>query len=105
VAIVLDVVRREWEDGYRRFEAASRDPVLAERLSTHLEVVLDELRRRVGQTFTLEELAAAYDHADDWARHAVSERAPTAGWPRTLAMVEATAFHMYQRGAVDYGPS
>jgi hypothetical protein len=104
VAIVLDVVRREWEDGHRRFEAASRDPLLADRLRAQLEIVMDELRRRVGQTFTLEQLAAAYDEADDWAREAISERAPSPGWPRTLAMVEATAFHMYQRGAVDYGP-
>jgi hypothetical protein len=104
VAIALDVVRREWADGYRRFESASRDPVAADRLRTHLEIVLDELRRRVGQTFTLDELAAAYERADDWARDAVSERAPTQGWPRTLALVEATAFYLYQRGAVDYGP-
>jgi hypothetical protein len=104
VAIALEVVRREWADGYRRFEDASRDPVAAERLTAHLDVVLDELRRRVGQTFTLDELAAAYDRADDWARDAVSERAPTPGWPRTLALVEATAFYLYQRGAVDYGP-
>jgi hypothetical protein len=104
VAIALDVVRREWADGYRRFEAASRDPVAAERLTTQLDVVLDELRRRIGQTFTLDELAAAYDRADDWARDAVSERAATPGWPRTLALVEAAAFFLYQRGAVDYGP-
>jgi hypothetical protein len=104
VAIVLDVVRREWEDGYRRFEIASRDPVAAERLRMHLEVVTDELRRRIGQTFTLDELAAAYERADAWARDVVSEHAPTPGWPRTLAMVEATAFHLYQRGAVDYEP-
>jgi hypothetical protein len=70
----------------------------------HLEVVTDELRRRIGQTFTLDELAAAYERADAWARDAVSEHAPTPGWPRTLSMVEATAFHLYQRGAVDYEP-
>ena len=104
MAIALDVVRREWEDGYRRFEAASRDPVAEERLRAQLEVVGDELRRRIGQTLTLDELAAAYERADAWARHAVSERAATPGWPRTLAMVEDAAFYLYQRGAVDYAP-
>jgi hypothetical protein len=34
----------------------------------------------------------------------VSERAATPGWPRTLAIVQDTAFHLYQRGAVDYTP-
>jgi alcohol dehydrogenase class IV len=104
VPIVLDAVRREWAEGYRRFETASRDPVAGERLHVHLEVVTDELRRRVGQTFTLGELAAAYERADAWVRDAVSERAATPGWPRTLSIVEDAAFHLYQRGAVDYRP-
>ena len=102
--VVIDVVRREWEDGYRRFEAASRDPVAADRLRAQLEVVTGELRRRIGQTFTLEQLALAYERADAWARDAVSEHAATPGWPRTLALVEDAAFHLYQRGAVDYAP-
>jgi hypothetical protein len=101
---IVDVVRREWEEGYRRFETASRDPVAAERLRAQLEVVTDELRRRIGQTFTLDELATAYERADTWARHVVSEHAATPGWPRTLAIVEDAAFHLYQRGAVDYTP-
>jgi hypothetical protein len=104
VVVVLDVVRREWKDGYRRFEAASRDPVAAERLRTQLDVVTDELRKRIGQTFTLDELALAYERADAWARHAVSEHAASPGWARTLSIVEDAAFHLYQRGAVDYSP-
>ena len=104
MAVVIEAVRHEWEDGYRRFEAASRDPVAAERLNAQLEVVTDELRRRIGQTFTVEQLAIAYDRADAWVRDAVSEHAPTPGWPRTLALVEDAAFHLYQRGAVDYAP-
>jgi alcohol dehydrogenase class IV len=104
VPVVIEVVRREWEDGYRRFEAASRDPVAADRLRAQLEVVTGELRRRIGQTFTLEQLALAYERADAWARDVVSEHAATPGWPRTLALVEDAAFHLYQRGAVDYAP-
>ena len=104
MAVVIEAVRHEWEDGYRSFEAALRDPVAAERLNAQLEVVTDELRRRIGQTFTVEQLAIAYDRADAWVRDAVSEHAATPGWPRTLALVEDAAFHLYQRGAVDYAP-
>lgn len=104
VAPVLEVVRSEWEDGYRRFRDLSRDRVAADRLSLQLEVVTDELRKQIGQTFTLEDLANKYRGADDWVRTAVSERAATPGWPRTLAIVQDTAFHLYQRGAVDYAP-
>jgi hypothetical protein len=104
VVVVLEVVRSEWEDGYRRFRDLSRDRLVADRLSLQLDVVTDELRKRVGQTFTLEDLAGKYQAADEWVRDAVSERAPTPGWPRTLAVVQDTAFHLYQRGAVDYAP-
>ena len=102
--IATDSARQEWEEGYRRFEAASREPAAQERLLRQLEVLTDELRRRVGQTFTLEQLAAAYGRADAWALDAVSEHAAGPGWPRTVAMVQAAAFHLYQRGAIDYSP-
>ena len=104
VVLALEVVRSEWEDGYRRFRDLSRDRVAADRLSQQLEVVTDELRKRVGQTFTLEDLAARYAAADEWVRDTVSERAPSPGWPRTLSIVQDAAFHLYQRGAVDYAP-
>lgn len=101
---MTESVRQGWEEGYRRFEAASREPTSTERLRVQLEVVTDELRRRIGHTFTLVELAALYERADAWAHDAVSEHAATPGWPRTVAMVQDAAFHLYQRGAVDYTP-
>ena len=102
--IVVETVRQEWEAGNRRFEEAARDPVLRQRLLDQLEVVLDELRKRVGQTFTLAELATAYEEADRWVHEAAGERSPAPGWARTLALVQDAAFHRYQRGAVDYSP-
>lgn len=102
--IALDTVRQEWEEGNRRFEQALEDPAARERLLAQLEVVTDELRKRIGQTFTLDELARAYAGADDWVRNAVEEHAPAPGWPRTLSLVQDAAFHLYQRGAVDYAP-
>ena len=104
MAMLTESVRREWEASHRRFEALARDPVMGPRLLAQLEVVTDELRKRVGQTFTLDELAATYKGAERWSRDAISERAPTPGWPRTVSLVEDEAFHQYQRGAVDYFP-
>jgi hypothetical protein len=98
----LEIVRQEWEEGIRRFESARDEPARYGRLLSQLEVVSDELRKRVGQTYTLGELAAAYGDAERWARPLVEERAPSPGWPRDLATVLAAAFHAYQRGAVDY---
>ena len=96
--------RRDWADGWRRLQEESREPASAERLRQQLEVVTDELRRRVGSTFTLAELARVYADADRWARAAVADEAPAPGWPRLLSVVQDAAFHLYARGAVDYEP-
>jgi hypothetical protein len=100
----LVLVQQEWEDGNRRLEAERDDPRRYHRLVEQVELVVDELRKRIGQTYTLAELAGAYHDAERWARETVEERAPSQGWPRDLAVVLAAAFHAYQRGAVDYLP-
>lgn len=102
--LALEAVRQEWEEGNRRFEQALEDRSARPRLLAQVEVVTDELRKRVGQTFTLESLAEAYGDADRWVRDAIEERAGAPGWPRTVSLVQAAAFYLYQRGAVDYSP-
>jgi hypothetical protein len=104
VAIGLETARQEWEEGARQVEAARSDRQRYERLHAQVEVVSAELRRRVGQTFALADLARAYTEADAWARHVVSEHSATPGWTRDLTAVTAAAFHGYQRGALDYEP-
>ena len=101
---VLETTRHEWQEGHRRLQAASSDRARYARLLEEVDVVLEELRRRVGQTFTLDELAAAYTDADRWAQEALAERDPRPGWPTRLATVQDAAFHVYSRGAVDYRP-
>jgi hypothetical protein len=100
----VEHVRQQWEEGHRRLEAEARDRGRREQLYGQVDVILAELRRRVGETFTLAQLAEAYERADDWSREVVSERAPAPGWPRTLAVVQDAAFHAYARGASDYTP-
>jgi len=100
----LTLIRHEWDEGARRLESEREDPRHYRQLVAQVEVVLDELRKQVGQTYTLAELAEAYRDAERWARHAVEERAPSPSWPRDLALVLAAAFHSYQRGAADYAP-
>ncbi len=98
----LTLVRHEWADGHRQLEAQRGDPRRYRRLVEQVEALTDELRRRVGGTYSLAELAAAYRDADTWARQTISDRAPGPGWPRDLALVLAAAFYAYQRGASDY---
>jgi hypothetical protein len=104
MAIALEQTRREWELGHRRFEEEVRESPRGDAVLAELDAVLAELPRRVGQTFTLSELADAYVTAEVWARAAVEESEPASGWPRRLATVTDAAFHLYSRGAVDYAP-
>jgi hypothetical protein len=100
----LEATRQEWEDGYRRLEAAARDRVLYAQYLAELEIVLDQLRRRLGQTFTLDELADTYPGAERWVQEALAEHELAAGWPARMTTVTDAAFHAYSRGAVDYRP-
>ena len=100
----VEVARQEWEEGSRRLEAARDDQHRYRQLVELLELVLDELRKRVGQTYTLAELVAVYDDSERWAREVLEERSDVPGWPRELTVVLAAAFDAYQRGAVDYEP-
>jgi hypothetical protein len=103
VAADVESARLEWENAYRDYAALAGDPVLEERSRSQLRLVTSELRRRLGGTFTLRELADLYATADSWVRQVLSEQgAPD--WPRTLTLVEGAAFHLYARGAVDYRP-
>jgi hypothetical protein len=100
----IEVTRQEWEEGSRRLEAAREDGRRYRQLLGLLELVLDELRKRLGQTYTLGELVAAYGDSERWAREVLEERAETSDWPRDLSLVLAAAFNAFQRGAADYEP-
>lgn len=100
MSATVETARQEWDEGGRWLATAGAD----ERLRTQVEVVTEELRRRIGQIFTLAELAEEYGRADRWARDVIEERAAFPGWPRTLTLVEQAAFYLYARGALDYKP-
>jgi hypothetical protein len=99
-AIAVENARLQWEDGYRRLNEHASDRPTYERLLAEVGVLIDELNRRVGQTFTLAGLAAAYDDADRW----LLEVLPPGEGAVQLGLVEDAAFHLYARGAVDYAP-
>ena len=66
----------------------------------------DELRRRLGQRYTLADLAAAYDGAEEWVRDVVlrSARPKFRAGVRDTALVQDAAFARYAQGASDYEP-
>jgi hypothetical protein len=104
VSAAVESARREWADARRELDATAHDPGRYRALLEQVDVVTAELRRRVGQTFTLAQLADEYAGAERWSRQALSEAEAPAWWPRSLTLVEGAAFHDYARGALDYEP-
>lgn len=98
------LARQQWEEGYRRLEREAADPARHARLLEQVELLTGELRRRVGGTFTLTELAEAYRGAERWAQAVLAERDPRPGWAGFVSTSVDAAFHLYARGAQDYRP-
>jgi hypothetical protein len=101
----VELARQHWAEGHRRLvRSKDGDPRLHAQMLGQIDVVTAGLRARVGKTFTLGELAAAYSGADDWARAAVEERAEEPGELSSVSTAADAAFHLYSRGARDYRP-
>jgi hypothetical protein len=100
----VDLARQQWRDGQRRLEEVRSDRRRYAALMRQVDTVVAALRGRVGQLFTLTDLAAAYDGADEWAQRLLSEADPGSPPPLEAGTVADAAFHLYARGATDYRP-
>ncbi len=87
----------QWEEGERRLrEAPELDRIRLERARA---LVLDELRRRLGSSFTVEELADLYGAGADWA----GEIAAGVGIRGDASWVVDASFGRYAREAANFG--
>jgi hypothetical protein len=102
----LAAARHQWEEGKRRLADEGEDTARSRHLVLLVDAVADELRRHVGQTFTLAELAEAYDAADDWVRDVILRSLPrrSRAGIRDTALIQDAAFARYAQGASDYRP-
>lgn len=102
----LIAARQQWEEGRRRLADEGLDTARARHLGLLVDAVFAELRRRIGQTFTLAELAEAYPRAEDWVRDVIIRSAPprSRAGIRDTALVQDAAFALYAQGASDYRP-
>lgn len=89
----------QWEEGWRQMQAI--DEPRARRLADRVvEGIREELRRRIGPTFSAAELAELYGRGTDWAQQVAIDVAPAAaGDAQSLA---DAAFWLYLRGATDF---
>lgn len=98
----FDHVRGLWEDGERRLRAL--DPVERAPVERAVQAVVDELRRRVGATFTAQQLADYYvREGTDWSFGVAMKAAPDHPEAWDVATVAGAAFARYLRAASDFG--
>ncbi|MEX2194060.1 MAG: hypothetical protein WD844_02135 [Thermoleophilaceae bacterium] len=81
----------QWQDGARRVRDAPEGP-------RAVDAVVDELRRRLGSTFTLSELTELYAEGVDWAWEVATRRGSGGDASATVN----AAFFRYAREATDY---
>jgi hypothetical protein len=86
----------QWREGEARL-AATPEPARAD-LERAADVVVEELRRRLGSSFVLDELADLYAEGTDWA----TELADRRGAGTDSAAVVDAAFARYAREASNY---
>jgi hypothetical protein len=92
----------QWEDGFRKLEAARSDPSLYRALGRAVVSVQDELRKRLGSKFSVRELASLYRQGTDWTlEHSLGATA-AGGPPVDTAVAADAAFYLYMREASDF---
>ena len=86
----------QWRDAEQRLRE-THEPQRA-RLERAVFAVVDELRRRLGSRFLIEELAGLYAESGDWAAELAAAHAPVTD----AALVADAAFARYAQEASDY---
>jgi hypothetical protein len=98
--MAFETAIEQWQAGAQRLEQSPYDerPVL-ELVTREVHA---ELRRRLGSTFTTEELAELYDAGTAWVSDIAIAVAPESPFAWDVRVVGDAAFARYVREAVDY---
>ena len=89
----------QWEEGWRDLQAIS-DPRARRLADRVVDTVREELRRRIGPTFTAAELADLYGRGTDWCLQVAIDIGPAA--EADAQSLADAAFWLYLRGAGDF---
>lgn len=89
----------QWEEGWRALRAIEgpRERRQADRV---VAAIQDELRRRIGPTFSAAELAELYGRGTDWCLQVAMDA--VSGIDADLRSLADAAFWLYLRGATDF---
>jgi hypothetical protein len=90
----------DWRAADRRVEESP--PAQRAVLEHVIDAIVAELRRRIGISFTVDELADLYDEGTDWTLDVAQRVEPEAPWAWEASLVADAAFHRHLREATDY---
>jgi hypothetical protein len=102
VSYSVDSAVLQWEEGYGRLEATRSDPSLHRALGRAVVAVEDELRKRLGSTFSVKELATLYREDSDWGLELTMQALPERSDLWDSSTVVDAAFYLYMREAADF---
>jgi hypothetical protein len=98
--VYVETALLQWDDGLRRLrDAPDEHRAVLERVTDR---ILEELRRRLGGTFTTDELVALYGRGTDWCLDVAVRAAPEDPEAWDSQVVTDAAFGRYLREASDY---
>ncbi len=100
MATTFEIALLQWREGERRMAGAP--PEQRPALEAVVSAIEAELRRRLGGTFTTDELAELYDLGTDWCTDLAVDIAPLAPWAWDARTIADTAFLRYLRDARDF---
>jgi hypothetical protein len=95
--------RSLWHEGEVQIERVAADSQRREVLEQVVDAISYELEQRVGQTFTTEQLARAWEDSESWCMEVAHRVAPEAPWAWDMTVVQGAAFSRFSRRAQDYG--
>ncbi|MCW2958044.1 MAG: hypothetical protein JWP18_847 [Solirubrobacterales bacterium] len=96
----FDLAYQQWQAGDQlRRQVEGAKSLAVERVC---DVILSELRRRLGSTFTTDELVDLYDQGTSWCLETAVSTAPGAPWAWDERLVADASFFRYVREAQDF---
>jgi hypothetical protein len=99
VAYPLENALFQWEEGRRALQGID-DPRRRRFADRVVDAIRDELRRRIGPTFSAAELADLYGEGTDWCQQVAIDVAPAI--EDDAQLLADAAFWLYLRGASDF---
>src|SRR5206468_1902225 len=95
-----DAAIQQWREGERRLDRAERaEARVLERVTQR---IYEDLRRRLGGAFSVDELVGLYAEGTAWAEDLAKQVAPADPWAWDARTVVDGAFARYVREASDY---